>query len=113
MQKHKKGNFEETQKRSFEGQTQKRYGNLTHPPSNTIEPKNDYLMIVAALCKDNGKRGQRAPEFPIWFVPTCVVCPLAPIPVELFITAAIVRTTQQWFANHRILLLALALSNGG
>ena len=35
-------------------------------------PLSDYI-------KDDGPRGQRIPEFPFWFGPTCMVCPLAPL----------------------------------
>ena len=47
-----------------------------------------------------------------------MVCPLAPLPNDLFITAAEDRTTQRWlismFGNHHILVLSLpAWSVGG
>ena len=42
-----------------------------------------------------------------------MVCPLAPSPGELYVTAAEIKTTQRWlisipFANHHMLVLALA-----
>ena len=65
-------------------------------------------------------RGLRGSYFPYWLGPTCMVCPLAPLHVQIFHTAAEIRTTQRWligihtFGNHHILVLVLpAWSVGG
>ena len=56
-------------------------------------------LVLMGWTENDGPEGLRAPEFPYRFNPTCMVCPLAPSPDELFITAADVRTTQRWLIS--------------
>ena len=51
------------------------------------------------MLSKEGPKGLHAPEFPYWFRPSYLTCPLAPLPNEFFITAAEVRTTQRWLIN--------------
>ena len=77
----------------------------------------DSVLFVSTLCRNlrthrqhrdhspskaDDPRGMRAPGFPYWFGPICMICPLAPMPDKHFITAVEVRTTQQWLINISI-----------